>query len=261
MRIGIIGVGNMGEALLSGFLRAGYSPHDISIAVRRAEQGEALAEKYGVSVRPLSEVAASDVLLLGVKPKDLIGLCTEIKDWIHRDALIISVAAGKTLYAIESALGNVSIARVMPNTPTMLGKGMAGISYNSHVSQAQKEIVQSLFGASGKWVEVEEELQDAVTATSGSGPAYFFAFVEAMIEGGKKLGLTDEVATQLAIQTIVGAAEMLQGSGKSPSLLRENVTSPNGTTFAALTQFSQGGLNSLVAEAMAAAAKRSKELG
>ena len=260
LKIGMIGVGNMGEAILAGLIRSGYQPADISIAVRRDERGKELTVKYGVNLVSTELAAASPVVLLGVKPKDLLELCKVIAPSIQNGALVISVAAGKTLASIGEVLGKVAIARVMPNTPTMLGKGMAGISYNSVVHDEQKKSVQKIFGASGQWVEVDESLQDAVTATSGSGPAYFFAFVEAMIEGGKNLGLPENVASQLAIQTIVGAAEMLEHSGKSPATLRENVTSPNGTTFAALQNFESGGLSALVSESMAAAAKRSKEL-
>lgn len=259
-KVGIIGVGNMGEALLAGLVHSGFNPSDICIAVKREERGVELNKKYGVEVVSASIAAGSEVVLLGVKPKDILDLTSSIKSSLKPGSLVISVAAGKTISSFETILGLHAIARVMPNTPTMLGKGMAGISYNSQVSLQQKEVVRSLFASSGKWVEVEESLQDAVTATSGSGPAYFFAFVEAMIEGGKKLGLSEEVASTLAIQTVVGAAEMLQNSGKSPSTLRENVTSPNGTTFAALTNFAEGGLSDLVANSMAAAAKRSKEL-
>ena len=250
----------MGEAILSGLIHSGYKASDISIVVRKEERGKELKAKYGVNLVSIEAAAQSEVIVLAVKPKDLIELCEVIAPSLLPTSLVISVAAGKSLASISGALGKIAIARVMPNTPTMLGKGMAGISYNSLVSSEQKEIVRKIFGASGLWVEVDESLQDAVTATSGSGPAYFFAFIEAMIEGGKKLGLPEKIASQLAIQTIVGAAEMLATSGKDPATLRENVTSPNGTTFAALKNFEAGGLNKLVEESMAAAARRSKEL-
>lgn len=259
-QIGIIGVGNMGEALLAGLIRSGYSPAYISIAVRRPEIAKKLEVQYGVKSQQLSEVAGSNILIIAVKPKDILELCESISPYLSAQTLVISVAAGKTIASLEASLGGIAIARVMPNTPTMVGKGMAGISYNSRVTDVQKELARKIFGASGKWVEVDESLQDAVTATSGSGPAYFFAFVEAMIEGAEKLGLPHHIAKQLAVQTIVGAAEMLETSGKEAAELRENVTSPNGTTFAALSQFDSGGLKTLVADSMAAAARRSKEL-
>jgi pyrroline-5-carboxylate reductase len=148
----------------------------------------------------------------------------------------------------------------MPNTPTLVGAGMAAASMGVGVTDAQKQFVFGFLSATGKVIEVTEDLQDAVTATSGSGPAYFFAFVEAMVAGARDLGLSESDATTLTIQTIVGAAQLLDESGKSPTTLRENVTSPNGTTAAALTSFASSDLNSIVATAMKAARDRSQEL-
>jgi len=152
------------------------------------------------------------------------------------------------------------VIRVMPNTPTMVGAGMAAASMGTGVTDAHKKFVLGFLAATGKVIEVSEDLQDAVTATSGSGPAYFFAFVEAMVAGAKELGLSQEDATTLTIQTIVGAAKLLDESGKSATTLRENVTSPNGTTAAALASFGSSDLNSMVAKAMKAASDRSQEL-
>jgi pyrroline-5-carboxylate reductase len=148
----------------------------------------------------------------------------------------------------------------MPNTPTLVGAGMAAASMGAGVTDTQKQFVLGFLAATGKVIEVTEDLQDAVTATSGSGPAYFFAFVEAMVAGAKDLGLNESDATTLTIQTIVGAAQLLDESGKSPTTLRENVTSPNGTTAAALASFAASDLNSTVAMAMKAARDRSQEL-
>jgi pyrroline-5-carboxylate reductase len=148
----------------------------------------------------------------------------------------------------------------MPNTPTLVGAGMAAVSMGAGVTDAHREFVLNLLSTTGKVIEVTEDLQDAVTATSGSGPAYFFAFVEAMIAGARELGLSAEDATTLTVQTIVGAAKLLAESGKSATTLRENVTSPNGTTAAALASFSSSDLNSMVAKAMKAASDRSQEL-
>ena len=148
----------------------------------------------------------------------------------------------------------------MPNTPTLIGKGMSAISPGTHTTQDDLGFARHFLGSSGKVVEVEERLQDAVTATSGSGPAYFFAFVEAMIDGAIKLGLSHDIATELTVQTLIGAAGMLAESGKDAKTLRENVTSPNGTTAAALASFQAAHLESIVNEAMHAAAKRSAEL-
>jgi len=152
------------------------------------------------------------------------------------------------------------VIRVMPNSPTLIGLGMSAISPGTHATDADLGFVRNFLGSSGKVVEVAEDLQDAVTATSGSGPAYFFAFVEAMVEGAKRLGLSEEIATELTVQTLIGAAGMLAESGKDAKTLRENVTSPNGTTAAALASFESEQLGKIVALGMAAAAKRSAEL-
>jgi pyrroline-5-carboxylate reductase len=148
----------------------------------------------------------------------------------------------------------------MPNTPTLVGKGMAAVSMGSGVTDAQRDFVLGFLAATGKVIEVSEDLQDAVTATSGSGPAYFFAFVEAMVAGAKELGLSEKDATTLTVQTILGAAILLEESGKNATTLRENVTSPNGTTAAALLSFENDDLNSIVSKAMKAAHNRSQEL-
>jgi pyrroline-5-carboxylate reductase len=176
--------------------------------------------------------------------------------------LLISFAAGKTIQSIAAEIGgDHPIVRVMPNTPALIGLGASGYSFGPGLNEAQKDFVRTFLAATGIAIEVPENLQDAVTATSGSGPAYFFAFVEAMVEGAVALGLAREDATQLTIQTITGAAALLTQSGDSPKTLREKVTSPNGTTAAALASFSQSELAETVAKAMQAAAKRSQELG
>jgi pyrroline-5-carboxylate reductase len=173
----------------------------------------------------------------------------------------MSFAAGKTISFITQSLGDSQpVVRIMPNTPTSAGLGAAGYSFGNGVTHEQKAFVASLLSAAGVAVEVDENLQDAITATSGSGPAYFFAFVEAMIEGSIALGLSRIDATTLTIQTIVGSAALLQNSGDSPTTLREKVTSPNGTTAAALASFSQDHLGEIVARAMKAARDRSEEL-
>jgi pyrroline-5-carboxylate reductase len=185
----------------------------------------------------------------------------EIKGSINPNTVVITFAAGKTISFISKALGTANpVIRVMPNTPTLVGKGMAAASMGVGVTDAQRDFVLGFLAATGKVIEVSEDLQDAVTATSGSGPAYFFAFVEAMVAGAKELGLSENDATTLTVQTILGAAHLLEESGKSATTLRENVTSPNGTTAAALESFRNDNLNSMVAKAMKAARDRSQEL-
>ena len=260
--IGVIGAGVMGEALIAALIRSGITPADISFAEKRDERAQELVARYGITHKDLATVAASsDTLLLVVKPQDMQATLEELSLHIADSTLVISFAAGKTIATISAGLGKANpIIRVMPNTPALVGKGASGYSLGEGVTAEQRTFIAEFMAATGKAIEVPEALQDSVTATSGSGPAYFFAFVEAMVDGAIALGLSREDATVLTIQTIVGAAALLDQSGDSPTTLREKVTSPNGTTAAALAAFGNSGLNSIVADAMAAAAKRSQEL-
>jgi len=261
-QVAIIGAGIMGEALIAALISAGVNPELITISEKRVDRSAELVEKYSIRQAPLAiNVANAAALLLVVKPQDMALVLEEIKGAINPKALIITFAAGKTISFISHALGTGNpVVRVMPNTPTLVGAGMAAASMGAGVTEQQKEFVLGFLAATGKVIEVAENLQDAVTATSGSGPAYFFAFVEAMVAGAKDLGLSEVDATALTVQTIVGAAKLLDESGKSATTLRENVTSPNGTTAAALASFAASDLNSMVAKAMKAASDRSQEL-
>jgi pyrroline-5-carboxylate reductase len=260
--IGVIGAGVMGEALIAALIRSGVNPSEISFAEKRDERAAELTARYSILHSDLSAVAAqASTILLVVKPQDMGATLSELAPHLNADALLISFAAGKTIASITDGLGKSNpVIRVMPNTPALLGKGASGYSLGAGVTAPQRDFVATFLAATGKAIEVPESLQDAVTATSGSGPAYFFAFVEAMVEGSVALGLSREDATLLTIQTIVGAAALLESSGDSPTTLREKVTSPNGTTAAAIASFNTSGLNEIVAQAMAAAAKRSQEL-
>lgn len=258
-RITLIGAGVMGEALISALIKAGHQPEHIEIIEKREERCNELVGKYAIKVG--KDLSQSDVVLLVVKPQDLESLLSDIKGNLPESSLVISFAAGKKISTISDGLGgNNPVARVMPNTPVLVGKGASGYSLSSNVDEHHKRFIIDLLSAAGIATEVPERLQDAVTATSGSGPAYFFAFVESMIKGAIELGLSEEVATALVSQTLIGAAELLETSGKSATTLRENVTSPNGTTFAALQSFTRDDLDSMVARAMKAARDRSIEL-
>ncbi|HEY4898184.1 MAG TPA: pyrroline-5-carboxylate reductase, partial [Candidatus Nanopelagicaceae bacterium] len=225
-QVGIIGVGNMGEALLVALLKAGADGTKINFAVRRAERNAEISAKYGIKSATIEEMASqSDVLMIIVKPNDLETIMAKVKPNLKSGTLIISFLAAKKIATLELGLGNPAVVRVMPNTPTFLGAGMSIVSYGEHVRADQRRFVEKFLQAAGKSVEVDEALQDAATATSGSGPAYFFAFVEAMVSGAVALGLDEATATELVVQTIVGAAKMLEESGKSATTLRENVTS------------------------------------
>ena len=260
--IGVIGAGVMGEALIAALIRSGVSPAEIAIAEKRPERAAELEARYAISSASIAEVAArSSTILLVVKPQDMQSTLRDLAPHLATETLLISFAAGKTIASIIAGVGvQLPVVRVMPNTPALIGLGASGYSLGEGVSDSQRAFVQRFLAATGKAIEVPESLQDAVTATSGSGPAYFFAFVESMIDGATALGLSREDASLLTIQTIVGAAALLDQSGDSPTTLREKVTSPNGTTAAALASFTESNLADVVARAMAAAAHRSQEL-
>ena len=262
-QVAVIGAGVMGEALISALITYGISPSAITISEKREERALELIGRYKVSSASLSEnIANCDMILLVVKPQDMATVLEEIKPNIRKGCLVISFVAGKQIRGIADLIGTSAnpVIRVMPNTPTLVGAGMAAISCCKLVTAEQREFTLGFLSAVGKVIEVDESLQDAVTATSGSGPAYFFRFVEAMVEGAVALGLSQEDATTLTIQTIVGAAKLLDQSGDTPTTLREKVTSPNGTTFAALNSFNDSNISGVVANAMKAARDRSQEL-
>jgi pyrroline-5-carboxylate reductase len=261
-KVAVLGAGVMGEALIAALIGSGVEPAQIAIVEKRPERCSELIAKYEITVDSLQNaVATSDVILLVVKPQDMQELLSEITEHVNKKALIMSFAAGKKIDFIQQALGAAQpVVRIMPNTPTSIGLGASGYSFADSVTEEQRAFVVSLLAAAGKAVEVDEYLQDAITATSGSGPAYFFAFVEAMVDGAIALGLTRDDATTLTIQTIVGSAALLEKSGDSPTTLREKVTSPNGTTAAAIASFNNDHLSEVVARAMKAAHARSQEL-
>jgi pyrroline-5-carboxylate reductase len=262
-QVAVIGAGVMGEALISALITYGISPSAITISEKRAERAAELITRYKVANAELKEnVAKSDLILLVVKPQDMATVLGEIKSAIRKGALVISFVAGKQIRDIADQIGTSAnpVIRVMPNTPALVGAGMSAISCCGLVTPEQREFTVGFLGAVGKVIEVDEDLQDAVTATSGSGPAYFFRFVEAMVDGAVALGLSRADATTLTIQTIVGAAKLLDQSGDTPTTLREKVTSPNGTTFAALNSFNDSDVSGVVAKAMKAARDRSQEL-
>jgi pyrroline-5-carboxylate reductase len=261
-KVAVIGAGVMGEALIAALISFGVNPDLITISEKRENRAQELTSKYSIRAASLAtNVSDADALLLVVKPQDMAAVLEEVKGSINPKAVVITFAAGKTISFISNGLGAGNpVVRVMPNTPTLVGKGMAAASIGAGVTDAQREFVLGFLAATGKVIEVSEDLQDAVTATSGSGPAYFFAFVEAMVAGAQALGLSEKDATTLTVQTLLGAAALLEESGKSATILRENVTSPNGTTAAALASFGNDNLNSMVAKAMKAARDRSQEL-
>lgn len=260
--VAILGAGVMGETLLSGLLRAGRSVDDVVITERRPERAAELAGRYGVKVLDNAEAAATaDTVVLVVKPQDIAGLLHEIRDVVTPDRLVVSIAAGISTAFVEQRLADgVAVVRVMPNTPALVDEGMAAISPGSHCDAAHLDRAQSLLSATGKVIQVAEHHQDAVTAISGSGPAYIFYVVEAMIEAGVLLGLPRATSTELVVQTLYGAATMLKETGTHPTVLREQVSSPAGTTMAALRQLDDHKVRAAFLTAMEAARNRSREL-
>ena len=262
-KVTIFGGGVMGETLLSGLIRAGRDVSDLQIAERRTERAELLAQGYGVSVVSNSVGArTSGTLILVVKPQDIAALLAEISGEISGDALVISLAAGvRTAYLEDRLPPNTAVVRVMPNTPALVDEGMSAVSPGSSCDSDHLAEAEVLLAAVGRVLHVPERQQDAVTAISGSGPAYIFFVVEAMIEAGVHLGLPRKTATDLAIQTSVGAAKMLRETGEHPSVLREQVTSPAGTTAAALRKLEDNAVRAAFLSALGAARDRSAELG
>lgn len=262
-RVALLGGGVMGETVLGGLLRGGYAPSDVVVAEKRAERAAELTERHGVDTATGPDaVRSAEVVLLVVKPQDVASVLAEVVDDLADGVLVVSLAAGVTSAAIEEALPEgTAVVRVMPNTPARVGQGMAVASPGAHATDAQLELVKEMLGGTGKVLVVPEKQQDAVTAVSGSGPAYLFLVAEAMTDAAVTLGLPRDVARELVTQTLFGSATLLQESGEHPTLLREQVTSPGGTTAAALAALEAGGLRTAFADALTAARDRSVELG
>ncbi len=260
--VAILGVGVMGSTLLAGLLRSGRDAADLVITGRNAERAKDLAGTYGV--RLMSNVDAAvgaDTLVLVVKPQDMDGLLAEISDHVRPGALVVSLAAGITTGFLEERLpDDTAVVRVMPNTPALVDEGMAAISPGKHCDERHLCEAEELLRSCGKVLRIPEKHLDAVTAISGSGPAYIFYVVEAMIEAGVLLGMPRATSTELVVQTLYGAATMLKETGQHPTVLREQVSSPGGTTMAALRQLDDHKVRAAFVTAMEAAALRSKEL-
>lgn len=262
MTVAILGAGVMGEALLSGLVRAGWRAEDLLVTERRPERGKELVERYGVDyvANPVAAERA-DTLLVVVKPQDMGALMTEIAPHVRRGQLVVSLAAGITTGYIESRLPEgVAVVRVMPNTPALVDEGMSAIAPGAHCDDGHLHQAEDLLRATGRVVRVPEKQLDAVTAISGTGPAYVFYVVEAMIEAGVHLGLPRTTATDMVVQTLVGSAKLLRETGEHPTVLRERVTSPGGTTAAAVRVLEEGRVRADFLAAIEAARNRSRAL-
>ena len=262
MTVAILGAGVMGETLLSGLIRAGRRVDDLLVGEKRRERGAELQERYGVTVVGNVEAAEkAETLVLVVKPQDMDDLLAEIAPAVRPGQLVVSLAAGITTAFIESRLPEgAAVVRVMPNTPALVDEGMAAISRGSHCDEAHLLEAEELMASTGRVIRVPEKQQDAVTAISGSGPAYLFFVVEAMIEAGVHLGLPRATASELVVQTVVGSAKLLRETGEHPVVLRERVTSPGGTTAAAVRELEDHKVRAAFLTALEAARDRSRAL-
>ncbi|MEO8750158.1 pyrroline-5-carboxylate reductase [Dermatophilaceae bacterium Sec6.4] len=260
--IAILGAGVMGEALLSGWLRGGRDAATVLISDRSEARTEALTGRYGVQALPAEEAAAAaGTLVIAVKPQDMRALLEQIGPRLGAQTLVVSLAAGITTAFLESHLPDgTSVARVMPNTPALVDQGMSAVSPGAHCDTDQLATATRLLSDCGKVISLPEHYLDAVTAISGSGPAYIFYVVEAMIEAGVLLGIPRATSTELVVQTVYGAATMLKETGQHPTVLREQVSSPGGTTMAALRQLDDNKVRAAFLTAIESAAHRSAEL-
>ncbi|MCI2416985.1 pyrroline-5-carboxylate reductase [Saccharopolyspora sp. K220] len=261
--IAVLGAGKIGESLLSGLLKAGRTPADLLFTERFATRAAELTKTYGITHVDVGEaVQRADVIVVAVKPQDIDPLLAEVAPALPTGKLVVSLCAGLPTKLFERRLpAGTAVVRVMPNTPMLVGEAMSAISGGAHAEDAHLGLVEELLGSVGKVVRVPESQQDAVTALSGSGPAYFFFLVEAMIDAGILLGIPRTTAAELIVQSAVGAAAMLREGGGHPVMLREAVTSPAGTTIAGIRELEKHGVRAALIDAIEAARDRSVELG
>jgi pyrroline-5-carboxylate reductase len=260
--VAVIGAGKLGELVLAGLLRSGWTPQQVLATTRRPERAAELAERHGIRpVLNLTAVTQADVLLIAVKPQDAGKLLDDFGMKVPPDRLVVSLCAGlPTSFFAERLPGGIPVVRVMTNTPALVDQAMTAISPGPYATDEHLAIVEEIFQPLGRTVRVPESQQDAVTAVSGSGPAYFYLLVEAMADAGVLLGLPRSVAHELAVQTAVGSAIMLRDSGEHPVKLREAVTSPGGTTAAALRELENHGLRAAFLSALEAARDRARQI-
>jgi pyrroline-5-carboxylate reductase len=263
-RIAILGVGKIGEALVSGLLSSGWrEPGDLSATVRRPERVDELKERHGVAATLSNPeaVARAALIVVSVKPQDIDALLGEIGTLVTPEQTVLSIAAAIPTAFIERRLGDgVPVVRAMPNTPSTVHEGVAGLCAGAHAGDEHLRLAEDALSHLGAVVRVPESAMDAITAVSGSGPAYFALLAEAMIEAGILLGLSREISTQLVVQTMLGTAKQLRDEKMHPVELREMVTSPGGTTIAAIRELEQAGVRAAFLNAIQAAMDRSREL-
>lgn len=261
-RVAILGAGKMGEALLSGMVRAGRPTSDLVVTTHESGRADTLRERYGVEISDnTTAVKSARTIVIAVKPQDMGALLDDIAALLTVDQLVVSVAAGITTSFIERRVPvDIPVIRVMSNTPVLVDEAMSALSAGLHATEDHLSLAEGLLKPVGRTLRVPESQQDAVTALSGSGPAYFFYLVEAMIDAGILLGLPRSVAHDLIVQTAIGSAVMLRDSGESPHALREAVMSPAGTTIAAIREMEDHKVRAAFLAALEAARDRSREL-
>ncbi len=262
--ITFLGAGNMANALIRGLLLAGTPPARITATVRRAEKQQQLQNDHGLHVGfdNLAAARAAEVVVLAVKPQAFTKLLTEIAPAIDHSKLVISIAAGVPIAAMERRLGaGARIIRAMPNTPALVGLGATALSAGEHATPEDLTLATAIFNSVGITSVLDEYLLDAVTGLSGSGPAYIFLIIEALSDAGVKVGLSRHVALKLAAQTVLGSAKLLIETGQHPGQLKDQVTSPGGTAIAGLHTLEAGGLRTTLIDAVEAATTRARELG
>jgi len=264
-RVGMIGGGKMGSALIGGMISAGViEPRNITVSDVMAQRLDDLKKSFGVkAVNDNGQaVKTADILILAVKPQNVAGVLDEIRGAIDKKTLLLSIAAGiPTRYIEERLEKGARVVRVMPNTPALVGEGMAAIAGGRAATGRDVRLVEQIFATVGKAVVLKEELLDAVTGLSGSGPAYGFVMIEALADGGVRMGLSRDVALQLAAQTLLGAAKLFLVTGKHPGELKDMVASPAGSTIAGLQALEEGKLRATLMAAVETATLRSRELG
>ena len=269
-KIAILGAGSMGGAILSGLIAAGTAPESISASTATAASSKALSSKFSISAFSLEDSAkanaeaseAADILLIGVKPGKVIETLKEIKETVKDGALIVSVAAGITTSAMEEAIGNkVSVIRAMPNTPSIVGHGVTGITKGKSATDSQLAVAKELFETVGQVLVVDEDKINSLSTISGSGPAYVFYFAEKLMVAAQKMGFSEQEANLMVRATLLGSATLLAASEESAKELRDQVTSPNGTTMQATQIFDEAQLEKLFIEATGAALARAIEIG
>jgi pyrroline-5-carboxylate reductase len=264
-RLVFLGAGQMAEALIRGVLKAKLlQPNEITATDIQPARPEYLRAELGVSISPSNTEAlgAGRLIVTAVKPQDVGGLLAEVGPRLQPDQVLVSIAAGVTLASLERALQPAQpVVRVMPNTPALVGAGMAAVSVGHHATEADGELVLRLMSAVGLAIPLPEYQLDAVTALSASGPAFVALFVEGLIDAGVRVGLPRDVATTLTLQTVLGTTQMMQSTNRHPALMKEMVTSPGGTTIAGVHALERGGVRAALIDAVVAAAERSRELG